>query len=524
MTAYDAFQRASDMADGPVRQIVIVGGGTAGWMAAAAFARLAGKTHQVTLVESEEIGTVGVGEATIPQIRLFNAALGLDEDDFLRATQGTFKLGVQLVDWLRPGHRYMHAFGPVGRGLGLVPFHHYWLKARALGLTGEIGDYSLNNVAGLQGKFGRPARREGSVVPELPYAFHFDAGLYARYLRTYAEARGVKRLEGRIVDTRLDGGSGDIEAVVLQSGTAVAGDLFIDCSGFRGLLIEQALHSGYDDWSRYLPCDRAVAAPSVRGGEFTPYTRSTARPAGWQWRIPLQHRTGNGYVYCSRYLSDDEAAATLLANLDGEALGEPRPLRFTTGKRRRMWVRNCVAIGLSAGFMEPLESTSIHLVQSALSRLMGLLPNARFEDADIAEYNRQSDFEWERIRDFIILHYRAVERVDTDFWRHCRNMDVPPELADKIALFEAGGRVFREHEELFTEDGWTQVMLGQGIVPRSYHPLADALDDGELRGFMGDLRRLIDHEAARMPDHADFIASHCAAAVGSDPMMRARTG
>ncbi|QPQ56153.1 tryptophan 7-halogenase [Allosphingosinicella flava] len=493
-----------------IRNIVIVGGGTAGWMTAAALARFAGKTHRITLIESDEIGTIGVGEATIPQIRLFNQALGLDEDEFLRQTQGTLKLGIQFVDWLRPGHSYMHAFGPVGRGLGLLSFHHYWLRARALGVAAPIGAYNLNEMAALAGKFARVAPRPGSPAPDMPYAFHFDASLYAAYLRRYAEGRGVRRIEGRIADTARDGMSGNVVSVRLADGEDVAGDLFIDCSGFRGLLIEGAMAAGYQDWSRYLPCDRAMAVPCARGGEFTPYTRSTAREAGWQWRIPLQHRTGNGYVYCSRYVSDDEAAATLLANLDGEALADPRPLRFTSGKRRRMWVGNVVALGLAAGFMEPLESTSIHLVQAAISRLLEMLPNRDFSAADIAEFNRQSDFEWERIRDFIVLHYKAVER-EGPFWRECRDMAVPDTLRDKIDRFRAHGYVSREHEELFTEAGWVQVLLGQGIVPESHHPLADAIGEADLKGFLADMERLLRHEAGRMPLHADFIAAHCAA-------------
>ena len=498
------------MAEGAIRDIVIVGGGTAGWMAAAAFARFAGKTHRITLVESDAIGTVGVGEATIPQIRLFNQALGLDEDEFLRETQGTFKLGIHFDGWLRPGHSYMHAFGTVGRSLGLLSFHHYWLRARAFGFAGPLGAYNLNEVAALAGKFARVSAKPGSPVPDMPYAFHFDASLYAAYLRRYAEARGVRRIEGRIDDVALDGETGHVSAVRLESGEAVSGDLFIDCSGFRGLLIEGAMAAGYEDWSRYLPCDRAVAVPCARGGKFTPYTRSTARAAGWQWRIPLQHRTGNGLVYCSRFMSDDEAAATLLANLDGEPFGDPRPIRFTSGKRRFMWVKNVVALGLAAGFMEPLESTSIHLVQSAISRLLGMLPNRRFVDADIAEYNRQSDFEWERIRDFIILHYKAVER-DEPFWRDCRAMAVPDTLQQKIDRFRANGYVSREHEELFTEAGWVQVMLGQGIMPEAWHPFADGVPAADLERYLADMSRLLRHEAARFPDHDDFIANACAA-------------
>lgn len=496
------------MTDRVIRTVVIVGGGTAGWMVAASFARFLDSSYRIRLIESEELGTVGVGEATIPQIKLFNAALGLDEDDFLKHVQGTFKLGIQFVDWLRPGHSYLHAFGPVGRPLGLLPFHQYWLRYRAAGGTEKIGAFSLNDVAALQNKFVRQAKPASAPLADLVYAFHFDAALYARYLRRYAEARGVTRTEGRIERTKLRGEDGFIESVVLADGQEITGDLFIDCSGFRGLLIEQALKTGYEDWSHWLPCDRAMAVPCARTGPLTPYTRATARSAGWQWRIPLQHRTGNGHVYCSRYLSDDEAAATLLANLDGELLAEPRPLRFVAGKRRKSWNRNCVALGLASGFLEPLESTSIHLVQSTIARLLAFLPAHGFDQVDIDEFNRQSDFEAERIRDFLILHYKATQRRDSAFWDYCREMPIPPELERKIALFASNARIARYHDELFTEFGWLQVLLGQGIEPRDYHPLADQLSEGELAEFMDMIRSLIGHEVAAMPAHAEFFTGN----------------
>lgn len=492
------------------RHITIVGGGTAGWMTAASLARFLDKRYRVQLIESDEIGTVGVGEATIPQIQLFNQALGLDENDFLRQTHGTFKLGIQFVDWLRPGHRYIHAFGQIGRPLGLLPFHQYWLRYRANG--GELGidAFSLNAAAAVQNKFTRQVKPANATLAPMTHAFHFDASLYAKYLRNYAEQRGVVRIEGKIERVTQRGEDGAIDAVVLANGQRVGGDLFIDCSGFRGLLIEQTLQTGYDDWSHWLPCDRAMAVPCARGGEFTPYTRSTARPAGWQWRIPLQHRTGNGYVYSSRHLSDDEAAATLLANLDGEALADPRPLRFVAGKRKKFWNRNCVAIGLAGGFMEPLESTSIHLVQSAIARLLAFLPGGEPRPADIDEFNRQSAFEYERIRDFLVLHYKAVERNDTPFWDDCRTMPIPEELQRKLDLFAAGGRIVRHNDELFTEVGWLQVLLGQGVRPAGHHPLADQLSAGELAEFMNMIRSVIQHETGTMPAHADFVARHCA--------------
>ena len=492
----------------PIR-IVIAGGGTAGWMVAAACAHFLEDGFAITLVESEEIGTVGVGEATIPQIRLFNQALGLDEDAFLKATQGTFKLAIEFVDWYRLGHRYMHAFGDVGRESGLLQFQHSWALAYRKGLAKDLSAYSLNNMAALMGRMQRGPARTTKMLPEMPYAFHFDAGLYAAFLRKFAVARGVERIEGKIATVTRNGENGDVAALVMESDATVAGDVFIDCTGFRGLLIEQTLATGYDDWTHWLPCDRAVAVPCERAGEFTPYTRSTARTAGWQWRIPLQHRTGNGHVYSSAHISEDEATATLLANLDGAATGDPRPITFTTGKRKQIWNRNVIAVGLASGFMEPLESTSIHLIQSAISRIMKMLPNRRIADVERREFNRQSDFEYERIRDFLILHYKATARDDSAFWRHCRDMAVPETLSEKIELFRANGHIFREHEELFTEVGWLQVMVGQGIIPEGNHPIADAISDGDLSEYMETLALLNGREAAQMLSHADFVAQHC---------------
>ncbi len=494
----------------PLRTIVIVGGGTAGWMCAAALGRFLETGWRIRLVESDEIGTVGVGESTIPQIRLFNAGLGIDEDQFLKATQGTFKLGIEFEGWLRPGHRYMHAFGPVGRDLGLIGFHHYWLRGRNLGVAEKLGRYSLNEAAAHSGRFRRePAQVQG--LPALTYAFQFDAGLYARWLRGYAEHRAVERIEGRIVEVVRHGETGDVAAVRLESGASIEGDLFVDCSGFRGLLIEQTLGTGYEDWSEWLPCDRAYAVPCAPGGPFTSYTRATARPAGWQWRIPLQHRTGNGYVYSSAHLSDDEAAATLLANLDGEPLADPKPLRFTAGRRAKAWNRNVIALGLAGGFLEPLESTSIHLVQSGIARLLAFLPDGRIAPEAVAEFNRQSAWEMERIRDFLILHYHATERADTPFWDHVRTMPIPPDLAERIALFRATARLKREHDELFTEVAWLQAFIGQGIVPTAHHPLARLLDDQDIAGFLGSLSGAIARETDALPTHRAFIDRHCAA-------------
>ncbi len=464
------------MADGNrVTRIVIVGGGTAGWMAAAALSKVLGAGYSIRLVESEEIGTVGVGEATIPMIKLFNQALDLDEAEFVRETKGSFKLGVEFRNWGRIGDSYIHGFGRIGQDLGLVPFHHYWLKMHQRGLAGPLDAYSINTMASRHDRFMRAVTdRPNSPLADIAYAYHFDAGLYARFLRRHAEARGVERIEGKVVDVALRGEDGFVESITLEGGRVIDGQLFIDCSGFRGLLIEQALKTGYTDWTHWLPCDRAVAVPCEHGGGMTPYTRSTAREAGWQWRIPLQHRVGNGHVFCSRFISEDEATATLMANLEGPALAEPRTLRFVTGKRRKMWNRNVVAMGLASGFMEPLESTIIHLVQSAIARLTAFFPHDGFDPVDIAEFNRHSDVEYDTIRDFLILHYHATERDDTPFWDHCRTMEVPELLRHRMALFAANGRVFREGNELFAEPSWVQVMHGQRIEPRGYHGLVDS--------------------------------------------------
>ena len=496
-----------------LRDIVIVGGGTAGWMAAAALGRTLGPGYRIVLVESDEIGTIGVGEATVPHIRAFNRLLRIDEAEFVRATQGTFKLGIQFVDWLRPGESYVHGFGnEIGHRIGLLPFHQYWLKAARRGLASPLGAYTLNTVAALRGRF-MPSATDvpaNSPLADIAYAYHFDASLYAGYLRGYAERLGVRRVEGVVEQVRLDPESGSVASLRLRSGADLAGDLFVDCSGFRGLLIEGALHTGYDDFSHWLPCDRALAVPCARVGDPVPYTRATARDAGWQWRIPLQHRTGNGYVYSSRHVSDDEAAATLLASLDGEALAEPRPLRFVTGRRRRCWNRNVVALGLASGFMEPLESTSIHLVQSGIAKLLELLPRAGADPLLAQRYNEQLAFEFDRIRDFLVLHYHANRR-DGAFWAQCRDMAIPDSLAQTLALFRDSGRFFRNGSEMFDEISWVQVMVGQGVVPASWHPLVDAMPEPELREVMRAVSGTIERCVEAMPPHQAFIDRHCRA-------------
>ncbi|MDT7834208.1 tryptophan halogenase family protein [Aquabacterium sp. OR-4] len=495
-----------------VREVVVVGGGSAGWMVAAALAQVLEGRVRIQLVESDEIGTVGVGEATIPQMRLFNGALGIDEHEFLRATQGTYKLGIEFVDWGQRGERYLHSFGSVGQDLGLVPFHHYWLKMQRQGGARPLGHYCLNTVAALAARFAPQARAPGLPTLDTAYAYHFDAGLYARYLRHYSEARGVLRTEGRIADVQLRAGDGHVQALQLADGRRIEGELFIDCSGFAGLLIERALHTGYDDWSHWLPCDRAVAVPCEHRAAPQPYTRASARGAGWQWRIPLQHRIGNGQVFSSRHLSEDEATAQLLATLDGPALAEPRALRFVTGKRRKLWHRNVVAVGLASGFLEPLESTSLYLVQASISRLLQFFPTRDFEPLNTAEHNRQADAEFERVRDFIILHYHLTRRDDTPFWNHVRTMEVPDSLREKLALFGATGRLFRAPQDIFSEPSWLQVAVGQGLVPQAHQPLADVLSHDEVAFFLGNIEQGVARHAAAMPLHADYLAAHCRAA------------
>lgn len=502
MTAADSERR--------IGRIVIVGGGTAGWMAAAALSRfIRNGFTTIELVESDVIGTVGVGEATIPPIRNLLEMLRIDENEFLRCTRGTFKLGIEFVDWTRSGHRYMHPFGLFGADIEGVPFHQFWLKSQALGEPAGIEDYSLTSAAARRGRFGKP-REAHFPLNHWTWAYHFDATRVAQFLRQYAERLGVRRREGRIVDVTLRAEDGFIEAVVLEDGTRIDGDFFIDCSGFRALLIGEALGVPYENWTHWLPCDRAVAVSSAHVSASEPYTRSTARAAGWQWRIPLQDRTGNGYVYSSAALSEDEAAATLLANLEGEALGEPRPLSFVTGRRKQFWSRNCLALGLAAGFMEPLESTAIHLVQTGIAKLLALFPDKGFDPLEIEEYNRLTGTTWEQVRDFLILHYKATERNDSEFWNYCRNMKVPETLQRKIDLFAGRGRCFRYEDELFSVTSWVAVLLGQGIRPHGYDEVVDSMSDDELRDVLQKMRARIAATAAAMPAQQDYIARCCA--------------
>lgn len=493
-------------------EIVIVGGGTAGWMCAAAFAaKLSGAHVRVRLIESEEIGTVGVGEATLPQMKDFNDFLGLDEVEFMQATQASFKLGIEFVNWGRAGERYIHPFGTFGRPIGEADFFSYWTRARLAGFAAPLSDYCFPIVAAQTNRFMLPTGKSDDVRNAFAYAYHLDAFLYARFLRHWAEARGIERVEGRIVGVERGGETRDVAAVMLASGARVEANLFVDCSGFRSLLLGQELGVELDDWTHWLPCDSAVAVPSARSADFTPYTRSTRREAGWQWRIPLQHRTGNGYVYASAQISDDAAAAALLGALDGEALAEPRVLRFKAGKRARAWERNVIAMGLAGGFLEPLESTSIYLVQMAIMHMLTLLPSGDGIDPALrGEFNRVMDVEYDRIRDFLILHYAANEP-DAPLWRHVTTMDLPDTLADKIARFRQRGHVQAYRDGLFGPPSWQAVFVGQGIVPAGADRLADAMPAETLRERLAGLVTTIGRGVADAPMHADFVARYCPA-------------
>ncbi|MBY0563851.1 MAG: tryptophan 7-halogenase [Hyphomonadaceae bacterium] len=494
-----------------LQHILIVGGGSAGWMSAAAIAHAVRGGCKITVVESDEIGIVGVGEATIPPIKLYNHTLGIDEAAFLRATQGSFKLGIEFVDWARLGNRYFHPFGKYGVDFDAAPLHHHWLRARAMGDHTPLQDLCMAWVAARDDKFDRPTRDPRLIQSTFDYAYHFDASLYAKFLRAYCEERGVVRAEGRIVSVNQHSESGFIRNVTLADGRVFDADFFVDCSGFRGLLIEDTLKTGYEDWTHWLPCDRAIAVPCTRTTSFTPYTRSTARTAGWQWRIPLQHRVGNGHVYASRFMEDDEAERILLANIENEPLAPPRRLRFVTGRRKLHWHKNCVAIGLASGFLEPLESTSIHLIQSGIARFLALFPGREPDPVSVAEYNRLTQIEFERVRDFIILHYHASTRDDSELWRYTRAMPIPDTLAYKLEQFSAVGNIVSDGLELFQNPSWLAVFIGQDIIPRHYAPLVDLRPPEESARYLESLRRTMNQAASVMPLHEKFIARNCKA-------------
>jgi len=484
-------------------KIVIAGGGTAGWIAAAALSHQMGEILDITLVESQEIGTVGVGEATIPPMRTFHRFLGINEQEFMRATNATFKLGIQFENWRQIGEKYFHSFGITGKQTIITDFIHFWLRGRELGIAGEFGDYCLEFKAALKNRF---SLNEHSKIN---YAFHLDAGRYASFLRARAEARGVKRVEGKIASVQQNPDSGFIASIKLESGQEIVGDLFIDCTGMRGLLIEQCLQTGFEEWSHWLPCDSAIAVQTETNEPVVPYTKSIAHHAGWRWKIPLQHRVGNGIVFSSPYLSDDEATNMLLSGIDGNALTEPKVIKFKTGRRKKSWNKNCIAMGLASGFLEPLESTSIHMIMTAVTRLLQLFPHGEIKQSIVDEYNTQAESEYVRIRDFIILHYKATARDDSPFWRYCKDMEIPSDLKHRMELFKNFGRSNQVEGELFRLDSWTQVMLGQGIVPASYHPIVELMPERELQVFLNSIATEVNNNIAIMSSHQDFVNKYC---------------
>lgn len=501
------------MKDNQIKNIVILGGGTAGWMAAAALSTIMGRVGtQVTLVESETIGTIGVGEATIPQIALFNELLGIDENDFMKRTQATFKLGIEFVNWGRMGESYLHPFGGYGVDMEGIHFHHFWRKAKAMNANlPSLSDYNLQASAALRNKFTRPLNIERSPLQKIFYAFQFDAGLYAKFLREVSVSRGTKRIEGKVVSVGQNSKNGHIQSLTLENGEVVNGDFFIDCTGFIGLLIEKTLNAGYKDWSDMLPVNHAVACACIQDEDPIPYTRATAKKAGWQWRIPLQHRLGNGYVFSDKFLNPDMAEKELMESLEGTPLASPKHIKFTTGHRKKFWNKNCLSLGLAAGFMEPLESTSIHLIQTGLSRLMSQFPDKNFNQKDIDYYNKRTEDEYIRIRDFLILHYKASIRNDTPFWQYIQDMPLPDKLREKMELYKENGRIFREDNELFNETSWLAVMHGQGLRPKSYHPVADVLSDEEVAMRLADIHNSVVKSADYMPTHIDYIRQNCKA-------------
>ena len=494
----------------PAVNVVILGGGTAGWMAAAGLSTLLSRNRcTVRLVESDDIGIVGVGEATLPHMKNFNDVVGIDEAEIMRRTQATFKLGIEFVDWGFLGSSYVHPFGMHGPPSSGLEFHHRWLRALKNGSAALMEDYSYSIMAARQNRFDFPSTNRSAISSTYSYAYHFDASLYAAFLRSFAESRGVTRTEGKVKDVLLNAESGDVESLLLESGEVVEGDFFIDCSGFRSIILGGKLGAEWEDWVQWLPCDRAFAVPSERQGELTPYTRSTARQAGWQWRIPLQHRTGNGYVFSSQFIGEDEAAAALLANLDAPALADPRMLKFRAGRRKQSWRRNCIALGLASGFLEPLESTSIYLIQIAIMHLLPLFPSSGRSDSALSdEFNRKMDVEYERIRDFLILHYKLGNRDDAEIWRYCTAMSVPDSLTEKMELFRQSGHIEQYRDGLFTAPSWLSVYMGQGLQPERYSPLADIEPIDRLLTDLQALRTDIADRIDELPKHASFIARY----------------
>ena len=482
-----------------IKRVVVAGGGTAGWLAAFALAKQLGRLLDITLIESDEIGTVGVGESTIPTVRRFHEYMGIDEADFVRATGSTFKLGISFEDWAKEGDRYIHSFGTMGRSTWMVDFHHFWLRARELGISEDVGHYCLEHQAAIQERFSTTGN-----VP-LNYAYHLDAGLYGRYLRGLAETAGVRRVEGKIGEVRQNGETGDIESLVLEGGQSVEGDLFIDCTGFRALLIDKALGCKFEDWSKWLPTDSALAVQTKQVEPPRPYTRAMAHESGWRWRIPLQHRVGNGLVYSSAHMSDERARQLLDENLEGDILIEPRLIRFKAGRRPKVWVKNCIALGLSSGFIEPLESTSIHLIMIAVTRLLQIFSSRGVSDAVADRFNEQANREIEGIRDFIVLHYHLNEREGSEFWRDCSNLDIPDTLKQRIALFQDAAHAYQDTHDLFRIDSWIQVMLGQRLKPISYHAATKLMPELQLKEALFTLKNNISKAVGSLPSHEDAL-------------------
>ena len=496
-----------------IRKIVIVGGGTAGWMSAASLARYAQtNTLQITVIESSALGTVGVGEATVPNIVEFNRNLGIDEQTLIKATQATFKLGIQFEDWYQPGSRFFHPFADFGLTIDQVEFHQYINRMKAAGHQLNIEDYCFPCCLAKAAHFAQPHPNPPSPLADYSYAYHFDASLYARFLQKYALQRGVEHIDATINQVNLEPANGFIRSVSLPDGTEISADLFIDCSGFQGLLIEQALHTGYEDWSEWLLCDSAIAVLTERSGEtLNPYTRCIARDAGWQWNIPLQHRTGNGYIYSSRYEDDSTAEQILLANVAGKLISQPRKLNFTPGRRKQIWHKNCFAIGLASGFLEPLESTSISLIQTAIAKLLSFFPDTDFNPADIAEVNRLHNREMENIRDFLILHYKLSQRAGSPFWQQCQSMKIPDSLAHKIALYQSRGHIAMYDNESFQPASWIAMYQGFALKAERYDPRADTVDSALLAQKLAQMRNNIASIASQSLTHQEFIRRHCPA-------------
>ncbi len=487
----------------PIRNIVIAGGGTAGWMTAAAFSKLLGKKFNITLVESDEIGTIGVGEATIPTLHIFHRLLGIDEQDFMKSTHATFKLGISFEGWLNGSDQYLHSFGFLGQDCWACDFHHFWKKGLGLGIEQAIGDYCAEHLAAREGRFSVNSQSDQN------HAYHLDASLYAQFLRDLSERHGVTRREGKINEVVLCPTTGEISSLKLESGESIEGDFFIDCTGFKALLLRKALHVGFENWSDFLPCDRAIAVQSNLLNEPVPFTRAIAHPFGWQWQIPLQSRVGNGIVFCSQHISEDEAASVLRENIVGEPITEPNRIFFQTGLSKKHWQKNCAAVGLSGGFIEPLESTAIHLIQRSIIHLLQLIPRDKTMSSLSREFNTRIRREMEDVRDFIILHYKSTAREDSAFWRYCKSMDAPQSLTDKVNLFRESGMIFKKEEELFAVASWVQVLLGQGHRPSSYHPIVDLMTENELRSFLEKQRTRVSEKVKSWPNVNDFIKNYC---------------